>query len=80
MSFTGITAGNTGDEVGTSTLGNETIYDGPYLGAKYIEIFYLVDSVLYDEFGSDTEAYALTIMNIVSTSILANPMINQLSK
>ena len=59
-------AGNTGDEAGGSALGDETIYDGPYLGAKYIEIFLVVDSVLYDEFGEETEAYATTLMNIVS--------------
>lgn len=51
------------------TLANETTYNGPYLGAKYIEIFYVVDKLVYDEHLGETESYATTILNIVSTCL-----------
>lgn len=51
------------------TLANETTYNGPYLGAKYVEIFYVVDKLVYDEHLEETENYASTILNIVSTRL-----------
>ncbi|XP_071487728.1 A disintegrin and metalloproteinase with thrombospondin motifs 1-like [Diadema antillarum] len=55
--------GNSGGG-GDTACESETTYDGPYLGRKYIEIFYVADSLVYQEFGDDTESYAMTILNI----------------
>ncbi|XP_030835082.1 A disintegrin and metalloproteinase with thrombospondin motifs 1-like [Strongylocentrotus purpuratus] len=55
-----------GGSTGTVILANETTYNGPYLGAKYIEIFYVVDKLVYDEHLGETESYATTILNIMS--------------
>ncbi|XP_071489085.1 A disintegrin and metalloproteinase with thrombospondin motifs 1-like [Diadema antillarum] len=64
-------AGNTGEGESASTVpGNETFYDGPYLGRKYVEVFYLVDSLVFQDFGQETESYAMTIMNIMSRRYL----------
>ncbi|XP_072168444.1 A disintegrin and metalloproteinase with thrombospondin motifs 3-like [Diadema setosum] len=63
-------AGNTGEGASANAVsGNET-YDGPYLGRKYIEVFYLVDSLVYQDFGEETESYAMAIMNIMSRRYL----------
>ncbi|XP_071497442.1 A disintegrin and metalloproteinase with thrombospondin motifs 1-like [Diadema antillarum] len=64
-------AGNTGEGASANAgPGNETLYDGPYLGRKYIEVFYLVDSLVYQDFGEETESYAMAIMNIMSRRYL----------
>ncbi|XP_071487729.1 A disintegrin and metalloproteinase with thrombospondin motifs 14-like [Diadema antillarum] len=57
--------GNSGGG-GDTASGSETIYDGPYLGRKYIEIFYLADSLVYQEFGDETESYAMSVLNVMS--------------
>lgn len=58
---------NSASANGTVIPANETVYTGPYLGAKFLEIFYVVDSLVYNEYLGDTESYATTILNIVST-------------
>ncbi|XP_072176491.1 A disintegrin and metalloproteinase with thrombospondin motifs 1-like [Diadema setosum] len=63
MSMSGIVGG--GGSV-TPAPENPTVYNGPDLGRKYVEVFYLVDSLVYQDFGVETESYAMTIMNIMS--------------
>nr|XP_054773471.1 A disintegrin and metalloproteinase with thrombospondin motifs 7-like [Lytechinus pictus] len=55
-----------GGIAGTMTLSDATVYDGPYLGRKIIEVFYVVDKLVYDEHLTGTESYATTILNIMS--------------
>ncbi|XP_041482111.1 mucin-17-like isoform X2 [Lytechinus variegatus] len=55
---------SSGDSGGSN--GNVTTYTGPYLGAKFMEIYYVVDGLVYDEHGNETETYAMTVLNIMS--------------
>ncbi|XP_030853186.1 A disintegrin and metalloproteinase with thrombospondin motifs 15 [Strongylocentrotus purpuratus] len=64
--FTVTIDSNSASANGTVIPGNETVYTGPYLGAKFLEIFYVVDSLVYNEYLDDTESYAITILNIMS--------------
>eukprot|EP00057_Strongylocentrotus_purpuratus_P015916 XP_011670390.1 PREDICTED: A disintegrin and metalloproteinase with thrombospondin motifs 6-like [Strongylocentrotus purpuratus] len=57
---------NSASANGTVIPANETVYTGPYLGAKFLEIFFVVDSLVYNEYIHDTEMYATTILNIVT--------------